>query len=99
MSASGLPHRIVVERIAYRQVAGLIAPPSVERLGVDAEGRTLFVEDGRAGSRKYVYLPAPEPSLVAYVRDDPPPGYGLADLLADAFMTPLADRVTPSPTP
>ncbi len=86
MTASGLPHRIVVDRIAYREAPGIIPPPSVERLGVDAEGRTLFVEDGRAGSRKYVFLPAAEPSLVAYVRDDPPPGYALADLLADAFM-------------
>jgi hypothetical protein len=84
--ASDLPHRIVVERIVYRLVPDLIIPPAVERLGVDAEGRTLYVDSGRAGSRKHVYLPAAEPSLAAYVRDDPPPGYGLIDLLADAFL-------------
>jgi hypothetical protein len=81
-----LPHRIVVERIAYRLEPGVIIPPAVERLGVDAEGRTVFVDRGRAGSRKHVYLPSAEPALAAYVRDDPPPGYGLVDLLADAFM-------------
>jgi hypothetical protein len=84
--ASGLPHRIVVDRIVYRQEPTVIIPPAVERLGVDAEGRTLYVDSGRAGSRKHVYLAAAEPALVAYVRDDPPPGYGLADLLADAFL-------------
>jgi len=87
--ASDLPHRIVVERIAYRLEPGVIIPPAVERLGVDAEGRTIFVDRGRAGSRKHVYLPSAEvgePGLAAYVRDDPPPGYGLVDLLADAFM-------------
>jgi hypothetical protein len=81
-----LPHRIVVERIVYRLEPNVIVPPTVERLGVDAEGRTLYVDAGRAASRKHVYLPAVEPALVAYVRDDPPPGYGLADLLSDAFM-------------
>jgi hypothetical protein len=89
VSSSNLPHRIVVDRIPYRHDPAA-RPPAVERLGVDAEGRTLFVDRGRAGSRKYVYLPAAEPSLVAYVRDDPPPGYDLADLLADAFLEPLA---------
>jgi hypothetical protein len=84
--AMDLPHRIVVERIVYRLVPDLIIPPAVERLGVDAEGRTVYVDTGRAGSRKHVYLPAAEPSLAAYVRDDPPPGYGLIDLLADAFL-------------
>jgi len=67
-------------------VPTVIVPASVERLGVDAEGRTLYVDTGRAASRKHVYLAAAEPALAAYVRDDPPPGYGLADLLADAFM-------------
>jgi hypothetical protein len=81
-----LPHRIVVERIVYRLVPETIIPPAVERLGVDAEGRTVYVDRGRAGSRKHVYLPAAEPALAAYVRDDPPPGYGLVDLLADAFL-------------
>jgi hypothetical protein len=84
--ASDLPHRIVFERIVYRLEPTVIIPPAVERIGVDAEGRALYVDSGRAGSRKHVYLPASEPSLVAYVRDDPPPGYGLADLLADAFL-------------
>jgi len=84
--ASSLPHRIVVERIVYRLEPSVIIPPAVERLGVDAEGRTLFVDRGRAGSRKHVYLPAAEPALAAYVRDDPPLGYGLVDLLADAFL-------------
>jgi hypothetical protein len=83
---SDLPHRIVVERIVYRLEPSVIIPPAVERLGVDAEGRTLFVDRGRAGSRKHVYLPAADPPLAAYVRDDPPPGYGLVDLLADAFL-------------
>ena len=86
MPASDLPHRIIVERIVYRLEPTVIVPASVERLGVDAEGRTLYVDTGRAASRKHVYLAAAEPALAAYVRDDPPPGYGLADLLADAFM-------------
>jgi hypothetical protein len=84
--ASDLPHRIVVERIVYRLEPGIVIPPAVERLGVDAEGRTIYVDRGRAGSRKHVYLPSAEPALAAYLRDDPPPGYGLVDLLADAFM-------------
>jgi hypothetical protein len=83
---SDLPHRIIVDRIAYRLEPTVIVPASVERLGVDAEGRTLYVDTGRAASRKHVYLAAAEPSLVAYVRDDPPPCYGIADLLADAFL-------------
>jgi len=86
MAATDLPHRIVVERIAYRQEPTVIVPASVDRLGVDAEGRTVYVDTGRAASRKHVYLPAADPALVAYVRDDPPHGYGLADLLADAFL-------------
>jgi hypothetical protein len=83
---SGLPHRIIVERIVYRLEPTVIVPASVERLGVDAEGRTLYVDTGRASSRKHVYLAAADPALAAYVRDDPPPGYGLADRLADAFL-------------
>jgi len=90
VAAAEPPHRIVVERIPYQRSPGVIAPPAVDRLGVDAEGRTLYVEPGRASSRKYVYLPAADPPLAAYVRDDPPPGYSLADLLADAFMERLA---------
>ena len=86
MPASDLPHRIIVERIVYRLEPNVIVPASVERLGVDAEGRTLYVDTGRAASRKHVYLAAADPALAAYVRDDPPPGYGLPDLLADAFL-------------
>ena len=86
MPVSDLPHRIIVERIVYRLEPTVIVPASVERLGVDAEGRTLYVDTGRAASRKHVYLAAAEPALAAYVRDDPPPGYGLPDLLADAFL-------------
>lgn len=86
MPVNDLPHRIVVERIVYRLEPTVIVPASVERLGVDAEGRTIFVDTGRAASRKHVYLAAADPSLAAYVRDDPPPGYGLPDLLADAFL-------------
>lgn len=86
MPASDLPHRIIVERILYRLEPTVIVPASVERLGLDAEGRTLYVDTGRAASRKHVYLAASEPALAAYVRDDPPPGYGLPDLLADAFL-------------
>lgn len=86
MPASDLPHRIIVERIVYRLEPTVIVPASVERLGVDAEGRTLYVDTGRAASRKHVYLAAADPALAAYVRDDPPPGYGLPDLLADAFL-------------
>ena len=86
MAVADLPHRIIVERIVYRLEPTVIVPASVDRLGVDAEGRTVYVDTGRAASRKHVYLAAADPSLVAYVRDDPPPGYGLADLLADAFM-------------
>lgn len=86
MSGSDLPHRIVLERIVYRRDPGVIVPAAVERLGVDAEGRTLYVDNGRAASRKHVFLAAAEPALAAYVRDDPPPGYSLVDLLADAFI-------------
>lgn len=86
MPATDIPHRIVVERIVYRLEPTVIIPLAVEKLGLDAEGRTVYVDRGRAASRKHVYLPASEPSLAAYVRDDPPPGYGLVDLLADAFM-------------
>ena len=86
MPVADLPHRIIVERIVYRLEPTVIVPASVERLGLDAEGRTLYVDTGRASSRKHVYLAAAEPPLAAYVRDDPPPGYGLADLLADAFL-------------
>src|SRR5688572_2463053 len=89
MTASNVPHRIVVDRIVYRVDADRPIPVGVERFGEDAEGRVLYAENGRAASRKYVYLPASEPSLVAFVRDDPPAGYGLTDLLADAFMQPL----------
>jgi hypothetical protein len=84
--ATDVPHRIIVDRIVYRREPTVIVPASVERLGVDAEGRTLYVDTGRASSRKHVYLAAAEPALAAYVRDDPPPGYGLPDLLADAFL-------------
>lgn len=90
MAAAEPPHRIVVDRIPYQRAPGVIPPPTVDRLGVDAEGRTLYVDPGRASSRKHVYLATPEPALAAYVRDDPPPGYGLADLLADAFIERLA---------
>jgi hypothetical protein len=86
VSGSDLPHRIVVERIVYRRDPGVIVPATVERLGFDAEGRTLYVDTGRAASRKHVFLAAADPALAAYVRDDPPPGYGLVDLLADAFI-------------
>ena len=86
MPTSDLPHRVIVERIVYRLEPTVIVPASVERLGVDAEGRTLYVDTGRAASRKHVYLAAADPALAAYVRDDPPPGYGLPDLLADAFL-------------
>lgn len=86
MPESDLPHRIIVERIVYSLEPTVIVPASVERLGVDAEGRTLYVDTGRAASRKHVYLAAADPALAAYVRDDPPPGYGLPDLLADAFL-------------
>lgn len=86
MPDADLPHRIIVDRIAYRLEPTVIVPASVERLGLDAEGRTLYVDTGRAASRKHVYLAAAEPALAAYVRDDPPPGYGLPDLLADAFL-------------
>jgi len=75
-----------MERIVYRIVPDLPVPPGVERCGADAEGRVLYAEAGRAASRKHVYLPSADPALMAYVRDDPPPGYGVTDLLADAFM-------------
>ena len=61
----------------------------LHRLGVDAEGRVLFVDPSRAASRKHVFLPADEPSLVAYVRDDPPTGYSLLDAVGGAFTAPL----------
>jgi hypothetical protein len=89
MTAPNVPHRLVVERIVYRAVADRPVPAGVERCGVDAEGRVLYAEMGRAASRKFLYLPAEDPSLMAYVRDDPPAGYGLTDLLADAFMQQL----------
>jgi hypothetical protein len=89
MTTSNVPHRIVVDRIAYRAEPDRPVPVGVERFGVDAEGRVLYAESGRAASRKYVYLPSADPALMAYVRDDPPAGYGLTDLLADAFMQQL----------
>jgi hypothetical protein len=89
MTEANVPHRLVVERIVYRLAPDLPIPAGLERCGVDAEGRVLYAEHGRAASRKHVYLPSAEPALMAYVRDDPPAGYGLADLLADAFMEPL----------
>ncbi|MGE3268033.1 MAG: hypothetical protein AB7P40_04755 [Chloroflexota bacterium] len=89
MTESNVPHRIVVERIVYRLDGTRQAPPGVDRCGVDAEGRVLYAESGRAASRKYLYLPSAAPALAAYVREDPPDGYGLTDLLADAFMEPL----------
>jgi hypothetical protein len=61
----------------------------LHRLGVDAEGRVLFVDPARAASRKHVFLPADEPSLVAYVRDDPPTGYSLLDAVGGDFNSPL----------
>lgn len=89
MTTSNVPHRIVVDRIVYRAEPDRPVPVGVERFGVDAEGRVLYAENGRAASRKFVYLPSSDPSLTAYVRDDPPAGYGLTDLLADAFMQQL----------
>jgi len=89
MTASNVPHRIVVDRIVYRADPDRPSPVGVERFGVDAEGRVLYAENGRAASRKHVYLPSSDPSLMAYVRDDPPAGYGLTDLLADAIMQQL----------
>lgn len=89
MTTSHVPHRLIVDRIVYRLDPDRVVPVGVERFGVDAEGRVLYAESGRASSRKHVYLPASEPPLVAYVRDDPPAGYGLSDLLADAFMQQL----------
>lgn len=89
MPVPDLPHRLIVERIPYRLDLGTLAPPGVERLGEDAEGRTLYVARGLAASRKHVYLPANDPPLAAYVRDDLPPVYGLDDVLAAAFVEPL----------
>lgn len=89
MVSIDLPHRVIVQRIPYRFDPDLRPPASVERIGVDAEGRALYGEPGRAASRKYVFLPAESPALAGYVRDDPPPDYGLGDVLAAAFADPL----------
>lgn len=86
MTEAIVPHRLVFERILYRVAPDRPIPAGLERCGVDAEGRVLYAEHGRASSRKYVYLPSAEPSLTAFERDDPPADYGLTDLLADAFM-------------
>jgi len=84
-----VPHRIIIQRVAYRRDLQAVAPAGLERLGLDAEGRVVFVDPAHAASRRYVFLPAADPSLVAYVRDDPPAGYSLFDALAAAFDTPL----------
>jgi len=86
------PHRIIVQRVAYRLDPSVIAPVAVERFGTDAEGRVIFVDPSRAASRRHLYLAAPEPALVGYVRDDPPPGYSLLDAVGSAF-----DEALPRP--
>jgi hypothetical protein len=83
------PHRILVQRVPYRHDPDAVAPVGLERFGVDAEGRTVFVDPARAASRRYVFLPAAEPSLVGYVRDDPPVAYSLLDAVGAAFDEPL----------
>ena len=75
--------------MTYEHDPAAPVPPGTERLGTDAEGRTLYVEPGRASSRKHVFLAAREPPLVGYVRPDPPPELGLADVLGAAFSEPL----------
>jgi hypothetical protein len=83
------PHRIIVQRVPYRHDPQIVAPVGVERFGLDAEGRVVFVDPARAASRRHVYLPAAEPTLVAYVREDPPSGYSLLDAVGAAFDAPL----------
>lgn len=89
VATANFPHRILVQHIPYRRDEQIVAPVGLHRLGVDAEGRVLFVDPAHAASRKHVYLPADEPSLVAYVRDDPPAGYSLLDAIGGAFNAPL----------
>ena len=89
MAKADPPHRIIVQRVAYQLDRSVVAPPAVERFGTDAEGRVVFVDPSRAASRRHLYLAAPEPALVAYVRDDPPAGYSLLDAVGDAFNEPL----------
>jgi hypothetical protein len=90
VASANVPHRILVQRIPYRRDEQMVAPLGLHRLGVDAEGRVLFVDPARAASRKHVFLPAGGPPLVAYVRDDPPTGYSLLDAVGGAFNAPLA---------
>lgn len=89
MATADHPHRIIVQRVPYRLDPRIVAPVGVERLGLDAEGRVVFVDPARASSRRHVFLPSASPSLVAYVRDDPPAGYSMLDALGAAFDTPL----------
>jgi hypothetical protein len=89
VAAADLPHRILVQRVSYRYDPQIVAPVGVERFGLDAEGRVVFVDPARAASRRHVFLPASDPSLAAYVRDDPPVGYSLLDAIGAAFDAPL----------
>jgi hypothetical protein len=89
VASADFPHRIIVQRVPYKHDPEIAAPVGVERFGVDAEGRTVFVDPARSASRRHVFLPAAEPSLVGYVRDDPPPGYTLLDAVGAAFDEPL----------
>lgn len=88
MSRTDAPHRILVGRVPYERAADAPIPSDAERLGTDAEGRVVYGDPGRANSRKYVFLAHP-PSLAAYVRADPPPAWGLADVTRAAFPEPL----------
>lgn len=88
MSQIDAPHRILVGRVPYERAADAPIPSDAERLGTDAEGRVVYSEPGRASSRKYVFLAHP-PSLAAYVRADPPPAWGLAEVARAAFPEPL----------
>jgi hypothetical protein len=89
VASADTPHRILVQRVPYRYDPEIVAPVGVERFGVDAEGRTVFVDPARAASRRHVFLPAAEPALVGYVRDDPPVGFSLLDAVGAAFDEPL----------
>ncbi len=89
MPTRDAPHRILIGRVPYDRAPAARAPVVPEPLGDDAEGRPVYVEAGRANSRKLVFLPIGEAPLVGYVRADPPEGLSLADVVHAAFDEPL----------
>ncbi|MCC6173765.1 MAG: hypothetical protein IT305_00545 [Chloroflexi bacterium] len=89
MSDTSLPHRIRVGRITYALDREAVIPPNPTRIGTDAEGRAIYGDPRYAASRKRVFLASAQGPLTGYVRDDPPAGLSLTDVLHAAFHEPL----------